>query len=324
MKKVEISYKTIVFTFLLLILFWFLYVVRDVILEFFVALLIMAILNPLVAKLSKRKIPRGVSILVVYLLLFGCVGFTIAAVAPPLVEQSSSFINNLPRFMNQLGISTTINSQITQQFISLIEILPAEIAKLTVSLFGNILSVIAVFVIAFYLLAEREDLNKQLGIFLGDKKNQKLGSTIDILEKRLGSWARGQGALMLVVGMANYIGLRLLGLPFALPLSILAGLMEIVPYIGPVLAAIPAVIIGFGISPVLGIATIALTFLIQQLENYVFVPKIIQKSTGVDPIVTLLSLAIGFRLAGMIGLLISVPVFITVRLLTHEYLLSKS
>jgi predicted PurR-regulated permease PerM len=99
--------------------------------------------------------------------------------------------------------------------------------------------------------------------------------------------------------------------------------LEIVPYIGPVLAAIPAVIIGFGISPVLGIATIALTFLIQQLENYIFVPKIIQKSTGVDPIVTLLSLAVGFRLAGMIGLLISVPIFITARLLTHEYLLSK-
>jgi len=324
MKKVEISYKTIVFTFLLIILFWFLYVVRDVIVEFFVALLIMTILNPLVTKLSKRKIPRGVSILMVYLFLFGCVGFTIAAVIPPLIEQSSSFINNLPRFINQLGISTTINNQITQQFISLIEILPAEIAKLTVSLFGNILSVIAVLVIAFYLLAERESLNKQLGIFLGDEKNKKLGSTIDILEKHLGSWARGQGALMLIIGTANYIGLILLGLPFALPLSILAGLMEIVPYIGPVLAAIPAVIIGFGISPVLGIATIALTFLIQQLENYVFVPKIIQKSTGVDPIITLLSLAIGFRLAGMIGLLISIPIFITVRLFAHEYLLSKS
>jgi predicted PurR-regulated permease PerM len=324
MKKIEVSYKTIVFTFLLLILFWFLYIVRDVIMGFFVALLIMAILNPTVTKLSKRKIPRGVSILTVYLLLLGLVGFTIAAVVPPLVEQSSSFINNLPRFMSHLGISASVNNQITQQFVSLVGILPAEAAKLTVSLFGNILSVITVFVIAFYLLAEREDLNRQLGAFLGDEKNKKLGNIIDTLERHLGSWARGQGALMLAIGIANYVGLRLLGLPFALPLSILAGLLEIVPYIGPVLAAIPAVIIGFGISPVLGIATIALTFLIQQLENYIFVPKIIQKSTGVDPIVTLLSLAIGFRLAGMIGLLISVPVFITARLLTHEYLLSKS
>jgi predicted PurR-regulated permease PerM len=128
---------------------------------------------------------------------------------------------------------------------------------------------------------------------------------------------------MFVVGASSYIGFRLLNVPFALPLSILAGLMEVVPYVGPILAAIPAAIIGFGVSPVLGLATVSLSFLVQQTENYVFVPKIMEKSAGVDPIATLLSLTIGFKLAGVVGLLISVPVFITLKVLFQEYLRSR-
>jgi predicted PurR-regulated permease PerM len=128
---------------------------------------------------------------------------------------------------------------------------------------------------------------------------------------------------MFVVGLANYIGLRLLGIPFALPLAILAGLLEIVPYIGPILAAVPAVLIGLGISPIIGVAAASLAFLIQQLENYLFVPKIMQKSAGVNPIVTLFSLAVGLEVAGIVGLLISVPVYITVKVLAGEYLLKN-
>jgi predicted PurR-regulated permease PerM len=126
---------------------------------------------------------------------------------------------------------------------------------------------------------------------------------------------------MFIVGLANYIGLTLLGIPFALPLAILAGLLEIVPYVGPLIAAVPAVLIGFGISPILGTATAALAFLVQQLENYIFVPKVMEKSTGVHPIITLLSLAIGFKLLGMIGILIAVPVYITFQVLIQSYVL---
>ena len=95
----------------------------------------------------------------------------------------------------------------------------------------------------------------------------------------------------------------------------LSGLFEIVPFVGPVIAAIPAIILGFSISPFVGFATIGLAFLIQQLENYVFVPKIMEKSTGVSPIVTLLALAIGSRLAGIVGMIISIPLVIIAKTL---------
>lgn len=297
--------------------------VRDIILQFFVALLIMTILNPFVSRLSRHRIPRGVSILLSYILIFSIISLSIAALVPPLIEQTSAFANSLPRFINNLGISSVLSDQLTQQLVSQLASVPAKLVTLTLSLFSNVIGVVAVLVFTFYLLSDREKVSNQLGLFVGENKNKEITRLINILEGRLGGWARGQLGLMLVIAFANYIGLSLLGIPYALPLSILAGLLEIIPYIGPIIAAIPAVVIGFGTSPILGMAVAAMAFLIQQLENYVFVPKIMQKSAGVNPIITLLALAIGFRLAGVIGLLISVPFYIIFQVLANEYILKK-
>jgi predicted PurR-regulated permease PerM len=318
-RKIEVSHKTIIFGVFFVVLLWLLYLIRDIILQFFIALLIMAILNPFVTKLSKYKIPRAVSIIVVYVFSVALAGIAIAAIVPPLVEQTTSFINNLPVIVEGLGLSFFASENIVRQLISQLGSLPGEAARFTFSIFSNVLGVVAVLVFAFYLLLSREKLDNNLGVLFGKSNEEKVGSIIDKLENRLGGWARAQLTLMLVVGVTSYIGLVLLGIPFALPLSILAGLLEFVPFAGPIIAAIPAVIIGFGISSVMGIAVAALYFIIQQLENYLFVPKIMQHSTGVNPIITLLALAIGLRLAGVPGLLISVPVFLTVQVLMKEY-----
>lgn len=322
-KTIEISHRTIIFTVVFLILVWFLYQIRDLILEVFVALLIMTILNPLVSKLSKYKIPRAVSVLLSYILLFGLIGVVIAGVVPPLIDQTTNFVNGLPAYFESLGISSYFGEQLVNNLISQIGTLPAQVAKITISFFSNLFGVLIVLIFAFYLLLAREKLDNQLAYLFGDKKKKKIGKVIDILEKKLGGWARGQLTLMFLVGISSYVGLKLLGIPFALPLAMLAGLLEVVPYIGPVIAAIPAVIIGFGISPVMGTATLALVFLIQQVENYVFVPKVMEKSVGVSPIITLLALAIGFRVAGIVGVIISVPVVITIQVLSKEYLFSS-
>jgi predicted PurR-regulated permease PerM len=322
-KKVEISYKTILFTVFFLISLWFIYFIREIILQFFIALLIMSIFNPIVSKLAMKKVSRGLSILAIYLLLLLGAGFAIGAIIPPLIEQTTSFVNNVPKFLANLGVSSFISEQATGQFFAQLGSIPSYVAKTTVSVFSNVLALVAVLVFAFYLLAERDKLIDQLGVYIGEERKRMLVRIINNTELRLGGWARGEAGLMFVVGLANFIGFRLLGIPFALALAILAGLLEMVPYIGPIIASIPAILIGFGISPVIGIAVAALVFLIQQLENYVLVPKIMQRSVGVNPIITLLALAIGFKLSGVIGLLISVPVFLVLQVLTKEYLASR-
>lgn len=322
-RKIEISHKTVVFTVLFLVFVWFLFYIRDIIFVFFVSLLIMVILNPLVTKLSKYKIPRPVSVLIVYFSIFAIGGITLAAIIPALVYQTSSFVNNFPKFMQRLGITFVLSEELVRQLVSQIGTLPGQVAKFTFSIFSNLIAVVAILIFAFYLLLARDKLDDQLEFFFGEKKKKEIARIIDLLEIKLGGWVRGQLTLMLAVGLSTFIGLTLLGIPFALPLSILAGILEIVPNFGPVLAAIPAVLIGFGVSAISGFAVASLAFLIQQLENYILVPKIMQKSVGVNPIITLLALAIGFKLAGVIGVIISIPVVMTIQLLIKEYILGK-
>jgi len=128
---------------------------------------------------------------------------------------------------------------------------------------------------------------------------------------------------MTIVGVLSFVGLRLLGIEFALPLAILAGLLEIIPNIGPIVSAIPAVLSGLTVSPLMGLAVAALYFLIQQIENSIIVPRVMQKVVGVNPLVTILSLAIGFKLAGVAGAILAIPVVLVIQVATSEIFTSK-
>ena len=323
MKKVEISHKTVIFTVFFLLGLWFLYIIKDIILQFFISLIIMASFNPVVTKLTKFKIPRVLSVFLVYLFFFVILGFAVYAIIPALVVQTASFVSNLPKYLDNLGVPTVLRERVLSEFLVQIGGLPNQIAKASISVFSNALGVFTVLIFAFYLLLSRDKFDDVLAVFTGEDKKRQISDMIDKLEEKLGGWARGELILMTVIGVFTYIGLTLLAIPFALPLAILAGIFEIIPIIGPTVSAIPSVIIGFGISPITGVAAASLAFLIQQVENYVFVPKIMQKSVGVNPIITLLSLAVGFRLSGILGGLIAIPVVISIQVLLKEYLTSK-
>lgn len=322
-RKIEISHRTIIFTVLFLILMSFLYAIRDVILLLFLSLLVMTIFDPLVKKLGKMKIPRGASIIVSYLSVFVFMGAIIAGIVPPLVSETSSLVTGLPTYLEKLQVTPAVSDRVVTELLTTLGGIPGQLLKVGVGLFSNIFAIIVILIFAFYMLLMRERLDDQLGAFFGEDRKKDFAKLIDQLERRLGGWARGQLLLMLIVGVANFIGLSLLGIPYALPLALLAGVLEIIPYLGPIIAAIPAAIIGFGISAPIGIGVIVLAIIIQQTENYFLVPKVFQKSLGLSPILTLLALAIGGKLAGVPGVLISVPVVITLQVFVERYLFHK-
>jgi len=322
-KKVEVSHKTIIFSVLFLLFLWFLYAIKDVILTLFASILIMAILNPLITRLTKFKIPRAISVLLVYVVVLGLLSITVASIITPLVEETSSFATGLPKYLENTGIPMFLGADATNNLISQLVQIPGQILKVGVSFFSNVVLVLGSLVFAFYLLIARDKLVGQLSSFFGEERGRRMSKVIDNLEYRLGGWVRGQLLLMLIIGLATFLGLVLLGIPYAIPLALLAGLLEMVPTIGPIIAAIPSTIIGFGISPIIGFAVAALALVINQFENLFLVPKITEKSVGISPIVTLLALAIGAKLAGIAGVIISVPVLITSQVLIKEYLSSK-
>jgi len=322
-RKIEISHKTIVFTVVFLGSVWFLYFIRDIVLQLFVALLFVSILNPLIVELSKHKIPKTLSILLSYIIIFGSLGTAIASILPPLVEQTTNLVNLLPSYFQNSGLSKYVNDDLIKQLVSQLGSVPSQIIKTVFSLFGDILSIFTVAVFALYLLLVRDRLDANLDFLFGKEKAKSISNIVNTLETRLGGWARGQFLLMLTVGILSYVGFIILGIPYALPLAMLAGIFEIVPYIGPIIAAVPAIILGFSISPFLGFAAIGLAILIQQFENHVLVPRIMEKATGVSPIIILLSIAIGLRLAGIIGMIISIPIVIIIQTLAFRPLESS-
>ena len=259
------------------------------------------------------------SVLLSYFIFLGVFGGMIALIIPALIEQTTSFASSLPLYLSNIGITPVISNEIIKEIITAVGNIPSQFIKFSVSLLSNILTIFTVLAFTFYMLLSRGKLDEQLSSFFGEEQKEKLSRIIYELEKKLGGWARGELILMILVGVLNFIALTVLKVPFALPLAVLSGILEIVPYLGPIIGAVPGVVIGFGISPLTGAGVAVAAFLIQQLENYVFVPKVMEKSVGVSPIITILALSIGGRIAGIVGIIISVPVVITLNVLIKEY-----
>lgn len=315
--SVEISYKTIIFTLLLLLAIWFLYTIRSVLLTLFIAVIIMSALNPVVKKMEKFKIPRNLSIILLFIAIIILFAGLVAAIIPASVSQTKSLINQIPLIIRHLGLPALDQQVLNNQLSSL----PGNIAKFIVNAFSNIVSLFTLFVIAYYLLAERSHLHKHLVAFLGnDALEKKVEIVINELEYRIGGWVRGQITLMLIIGIFTYLGLTLLNVNYALPLALIAGLFEIVPNIGPTLAAVPAILIATSTTPLTALATLLFYFLLQQIENTVIVPKVMQKAVGVKPLTTILSLMIGLKLAGFSGIILAIPGFLMLKIILEQLL----
>lgn len=321
-KKVEISHRTIIFTVLFLVFLYLLYSLRQFLTVFFVALVLMFALNSTVSRLEKWRLPRVLAILVIYLLVFGVLSLVIANLIPPLASQTTILVNRFPRYLESLNLPALDQQAITNQF-SQLGSLSANIVKVTVGVFSNIVSFFILAVLTFYLLMERQNLTRYLTFLFGTDGEKKARVFVDELENKLGGWVRAQLALMVIVGLMSFVGLTLLGVDFALPLALLAGLLELIPNVGPTLSAIPAVLAGVAISPVMGLAVFALYFLIQQLENNLIVPQVMSRGLGVNPLVSLVSLIIGFQLAGVVGAVLAIPIVLMLQVVLRQFLFSR-
>lgn len=320
-KKIEISYRTIIFIAVLGAFIWFLIQIKAVILTLFIALILMSVLNSLVRRLERIKFPRWLAILAIYLLVLALIAFAIGGIVPPLIEQTSNLVKQIPGLFKQfkiLGIDEKVLANQLGQFSAV----PEEVIKIIFGVFSNIVSVLALAVITFYLLLERANLDRYLTLLFGEDKEKEIDAAIDRIEVRLGGWVRGQVFLMLFVGTLYFIGYRIIGLNFALPLAILAFLLDIIPGFGATMAAIPAVLLGLALSPLHALAVVGWVFLIQQLENTILVPRIMKKAAGVNPLVSILSLAVGFEIAGIGGALLAIPTYIVLEVIVSTVLSS--
>src|SRR3989344_1482583 len=238
-KKIDISHKTIIFIAVFILGIWLIYLIRDVLLILFVAVILMSALSPLVRFLTKFKIPKSLSIAITYIIIIGAVSFLLSLVLPPLVEETRRLFLTLPPHLDQLLEIAAINKSVLESQLSA---LSKNAFSITLSVFDNFLTIIFLLVLTFYLILERENLESRFAsLFVG--REERVKRLIVQIEEKLGRWLRGQLFLSLVIGILTFIGLLILGIPYALPLAVIAGVLEVVPVIGPIISAIPSVLI---------------------------------------------------------------------------------
>lgn len=270
----------------------------------------MAAVLPAVEFLQRKKFPKVLAVLIPYISIVIAIFLLIIPLVPFVIEQIQSLIVRFPQLLDHTIKNFNLSvdqKQITDYLTSQGSALGRNAVNVTTQVFGGIFSIITIFVVSFYLLMYSDAFKKFMANLFHDGSREYIRQTLDEVNEKLGAWLRGEVTLMVFIGLFSWISLTMLGLPYALPLSLLAGLLEAVPTLGPILSAIPAVIVALTVSPTMALTVIVLYMLIQALENQVLVPKIMQKAVGLNPVIVILSVMIGANLMGVAGALLSIP-----------------
>ena len=320
--QLEIASSTIIKTILLILLFVFLYILKDVVIIFLFALVIASGISPFANWLDERGFPRVVGVLALYMIVLGLAVFVLSLVVPYISDDINRLISVLPKVVESVSSSRDIAQQSSPQYLdflgeiqnilssfsSYLQQASQSVVGFIVSVFGGLFSFVAILIISFYLSVTRKGVESFLGSVVPEKYENYVISLWKRTEIKVGKWLQGQMLLGLIVGLATYIGLSLLNVKFALLLSLLMMVLELVPMVGPVVSAIPAVILAFLQSPVLGFWVLVLYIVVQQLENHILVPIILGRTLNLNPVVILIALLVGQTLAGIPGMILAVPI----------------
>lgn len=270
----------------------------------------MAAIHPSVAFLEQKKWPRILSVSVIYLIIIAVVLLIILPILPFFVSQVQNLFVNFPIYFEKAGQTLGLNIAYSNfDLSSYFENISSNIIFITSTLFGGLFSFFTIIVISFYLVLYHDQFERSITHMFPKEDREKTRIVFSEIENSLGKWVRGQLILSLSVALITWAFLELIGIKYAIPLAFITGLLEIIPMIGPILGAIPAIIVALTISPSLAIATAAGYLIIQTIENNVLVPKIMQSAVGLNPVVTIIAILIGGTLLGIWGALIAVPFF---------------
>ncbi len=320
MQKIEVSTGTIWKTIIILLLLGFLFFIRDILLLLLFSLVVVSAALPLVDKLEKKKIPRPVATLGIFFAFFVILGFLLFLIMPRLVTEFKQLGDFLPQYfisledffqnVSELALSHNINNvqQLINNLSNGLTNSISEIFSNSLVFLKSLLKIVVVISLSFYMLVKKNGTDNLIESFTPQKHRFYVTNLIQRIQQKMGRWLFGQILLILSVFFLDYLALLLLDVPFALILALWGGLLEIIPYIGPTLALIPAVLIAFSISPLTSLLLLIAYLIIQNMEAYILVPLIMKKAVGLNPVIIILSLLIGAKLGGVLGIVLAVPV----------------
>jgi predicted PurR-regulated permease PerM len=337
----RVMWATLVLVFITLG-FWLLYRFYDVIFILLIAIIMGTAIRPVVSWLYRKGIPRVAGVLLVYLLLLVMlVGFGFL-LFPLIVKQATAIIAAVPEYYHSLRVWMFINPN--QLIVSLGSFLPSSLPGLEpiqqtgnqilasaeqalgyVAIAARVIFIVTAFLlIAYHWTLEGPQTIQSLMQLIPIIQRKNLGDLISAMEAKVGFYIAGQGVLCLVIGIMALAAYLLIGLPNAFVLALVAGLLEAIPMVGPLLGAIPAAIIAISLSPVKLIWVIVATLIIQQLENNILVPRVMRKAVGVNPFVSLLAIFTFSSMFGIAGAFMAIPMAAIIQLILDHFVFHPS
>lgn len=319
--QINITTGTMVRALLLALLVVLIYLVRDIVLITLLSIVIASGVEPGAAWFQKRRVPRVLAVIIVYLAAFLVLGFMFYLVIPPVFSELSDLSANIPTYLEKpfqvkmiQEFLPELPESISQILLGLADSARGFIEKITGGffhatsvLFGGALSFVLTIVLSFYLSVQERGIENFLRIVIPIKYEEYAIDLWNRSRTKIGSWMKGQVLLGLLVGIMVFLGLTILQIKYAISFAFLAAVFEIIPVFGPIMASIPPIGIALLQSPSSALLVLALFFVVQQFENHLIYPLVVRKVVGIPPTIVILVLFIGGELAGFLGIILAVP-----------------
>jgi predicted PurR-regulated permease PerM len=305
-----------------------LYQVRTVLMLVYVSGLLAIGLAPIVRAVERQKVlpvgtrrfPRWVAILTLYVALLSVVVGVGFAVVPPLVEQAQALSRRLPdlfaraqQFLVDRGL---IDHELTMT--EALQKAPsgvlssggdavATVIGAVIGLAGGVFGLVTILILTFYMLVESDTIFRRFVRLFPVEQRLRVATVSSDISMKVSAWLGGQLLLGAIIGVTATVGLWLIGVPYFFVLGLIAGIGELIPMVGPLLSAIPAIVVALTVSPGLALATAVFFLAQQQFENHLLVPKLMERQVGVSAVTVIIALLIGGSLLGIVGALLAVP-----------------
>jgi predicted PurR-regulated permease PerM len=321
-------------------LVWLLYRVRDTLLLFYVAGLIAVGLSPLVDRIEQQRVirrvrlPRWAAILSVYVALFTVIGSFVMLMVPPLVSQATDLVTNAPDLISR-GQQWLIQQGILSREITISEAVrqapgagTADAVTTVIGAIwgfvGGLFGVLTILIVAFYVLVDAENIVRAMVRLFPRQERARVRDAFRRAGEKVSAWMAGQLLLGAIIGSTAAIGLWIMGVPYFYVLALIAGIGELIPIVGPLLAAIPAVVVAFSVGPATALGVMLFYIVQQQVENHVLVPKVMSRQVGISPVVVIMALLLGGSLLGLVGAILAVPTAAILQVLLQELLVEAT
>jgi predicted PurR-regulated permease PerM len=306
--------------------FWLL---RGLALLVLAAIVIASAIEPGVSFFIRRRLPRFIAALLTYVLVFGSVFALIYFFFPPIIADAATFMTAMPKYLNTINVPSSFQglanatdfigtqgqtSSFVQTLLSFQSVFSSTtstsgVLQLVATFFGGIFSLILVIVLSFYFALQDTGVDDFLRLVMPVKYEDYSVDLWKRSQKKIGRWMQGQILLSVIVGILVYLGLLIIGIPYALILAVFTALAEIIPIFGSLMAGTIAIIVAYSSG---GVALAAIVFglfiVVNQFESNLIYPLIVKKVVGVPPLLVIVALIAGYTVAGFLGALLSVPV----------------